>query len=116
VSSKSASVEESKFEISSIKKGIVTNLLSPNPYIFWLTIGAPLLLSALELSITAAVLFILIFYLLLVGFKVVLAIFTHQVKTFFASRSFLYLIRGLGIVLIGFGIYLFYQGVSGFTG
>lgn len=113
VAAKSASAEDSKYEISSIKKGIITNLLSPNPYIFWLTIGAPLLISALELSITAAVLFIFIFYLLLVGFKVLLALFTHQIKSFFASRTFLYIIRVLGVVLIGFGLYLFYRGVSG---
>lgn len=115
ITAKSSTIDESASEISSIKKGILTNLLSPNPYIFWLTIGAPLLISALNLSIFAAILFILIFYLLLVGFKVLLALFTDQVRTFFASRSFQYVIRSLGIVIIGFGIYLIYQGVSGIS-
>lgn len=115
VKAKSSEMNESASEISSVKKGILTNLLSPNPYIFWLTIGAPLLISALNLSIFAAILFILIFYLLLVGFKVLLALFTDQVRTFFASRSFQYVIRSLGIVIIGFGIYLIYQGVSGIS-
>jgi threonine/homoserine/homoserine lactone efflux protein len=100
-------------EISSIKKGILTNLLSPNPYIFWLTIGAPLLISASELSIIAAVLFILIFYVLLVGFKILLALFTDQVKSFFASRSFQYIVRALGVVIMGFGVYLIYKGAAG---
>jgi threonine/homoserine/homoserine lactone efflux protein len=112
---KSGEMNESASEISSLKKGIFTNLLSPNPYIFWLTIGAPLLISALNLSILTALLFLLIFYLLLVGFKVLLALFTERVKTFFVSKSFQYVIRSLGIVLIGFGIYLIYQGLSGST-
>ena len=110
---KAISIDDSSSEISSVKKGILTNLLSPNPYIFWLTIGAPLLISALNFSIVAALLFILIFYLLLVGFKVLLALFTNQVKTFFASRSFQYVIKSLGIVIIGFGIYLIYNGIAG---
>jgi len=113
VTVKSGTMNEPVSEISSIKKGILTNLLSPNPYIFWLTIGAPLLISALNLSIFAALLFLLIFYLLLVGFKVLLALFTEKIKSFFASSSFHYLIKSLGFVLIGFGIYLIYSGVSG---
>jgi threonine/homoserine/homoserine lactone efflux protein len=111
VKSREGGLSHSK--ISSIKKGVLTNLLSPNPYIFWLTIGAPLLVSALQLSLLAGVLFILIFYILLVGFKLLLALFTDQVKSFFASKSFLYIIRTLGIVIIGFGVYLLYQGAAG---
>ncbi len=110
---KSEDEKQSASEISSIKKGVLTNLLSPNPYIFWLTIGAPLLISALQLSILAAALFILIFYLLLVGFKILLALFTDQVKSFFDSRSFHYIVKALGIIIIGFGLYLIYRGAAG---
>lgn len=110
---KSNNDNKSGSEISSLKKGVFTNLLSPNPYIFWLTIGAPLLISALQMSVLAAALFILIFYILLVGFKILLALFTDQVKSFFASRSFQYIIRVLGLVIVGFGIYLIYRGSAG---
>lgn len=34
----------------SFMKGVVANLLNPAPYIFWLTVGAPLLLQAKEIS------------------------------------------------------------------
>ena len=35
----------------SLTKGIFTNLLSPHPYLFWLTIGAPTMTNAMNLSL-----------------------------------------------------------------
>jgi threonine/homoserine/homoserine lactone efflux protein len=42
-------VEESEVERTpwaSLGKGVSVNFLNPNPYLFWLTIGTPLLLEA----------------------------------------------------------------------
>jgi hypothetical protein len=55
-------------------KGIFTNLLSPHPWLFWLTIGAAILAEALAQSWLVAVAFLFGFYLLLVGSKVLVAL------------------------------------------
>ena len=53
----------------SIRKGITINLLNPNPYIFWFTIGAPTVIDGSEISLLAPVAFIAGMYVFLVGSK-----------------------------------------------
>ncbi len=55
-------------------KGILTNLLSPHPWLFWLTVGAAILAQAIAKSWTVAAAFLTGFYALLVGSKVVIAL------------------------------------------
>jgi len=50
----------------SLTKGILVNALSPYPYIFWLSVGAPTITKAINQSIIAALAFICSFYMLLV--------------------------------------------------
>jgi threonine/homoserine/homoserine lactone efflux protein len=57
----------------SLWRGALVNLLSPHPWIFWLTVGGPLLVAAWTDSAASALAFLLGFYLLLVGSKIVLA-------------------------------------------
>ena len=49
------SVEESK--ISSLQKAIIANILNPNPYLFWVTIGGPLFLSGVSISVWNGIVF-----------------------------------------------------------
>ena len=58
---------------SSLLRGALVNLLSPHPWIFWLTVGGPLLVAAWADSPASAAAFLVGFYALLVGSKVVLA-------------------------------------------
>ena len=55
-------------------RGMMVNFLNPHPYFFWGAVGAPLVVQAWNQSPWYAVGFILAFYLLLVGSKVILAI------------------------------------------
>lgn len=54
-------------------RGAVVNLLSPHPWVFWIGVGGPLLIGYATQSWGAGLLFLLGFYLLLVGSKIVLA-------------------------------------------
>ena len=54
-------------------RGATVNLLSPHPWLFWLAVGGPVLVSAWTSSPAAAAGFLAAFYLLLVGCKVVVA-------------------------------------------
>ncbi len=42
--------------------GVMMNYLSPGPYLFWATVNGPLLLSALEISVGHAMVFLIAFY------------------------------------------------------
>ena len=97
-----------------LKKGIIANLLNPSPYVFWFTIGAPTIIKAFSESFINAALFLVVFYSVLVGSKIVIAVIAGKAKYFLSSRYYLYLIRALGIILFLFALYFIKNGVQYF--
>jgi threonine/homoserine/homoserine lactone efflux protein len=97
-------------EENSLKKGIITNFLSPHPYLFWLSVGAPTTVRASNHSIFAAAAFIGGFYALLVGFKIVIAVIFARSRSFLAGRLYICTMRGLGVALVVLGALLVYDG------
>jgi threonine/homoserine/homoserine lactone efflux protein len=89
---------------NSLLKGITTNLLNPNTYMFWLTIGGPRILDNARVSVSASILFILGFYMMLVGSKITVAVVVGKSKAFVESRYYVHIVRALGIVLIVFAL------------
>ena len=94
-----------------IKKGVIANLLNPSPYVFWFTIGAPTIIQAFRQSLYDAILFLFVFYSVLVGSKVVIAVITGKVKNILSSKYYLYLIRFLGVVLFLFALFFIKNGI-----
>jgi threonine/homoserine/homoserine lactone efflux protein len=99
----------------SVKKGVITNLLNPNPYIFWLSIGAPTVVKAMDIGLLSASLFIFFFYFSLVGSKIIVAFVTGRSRHFLKSGNFIYTIRALGLVLLIFAA-LFLKNALGYFG
>jgi threonine/homoserine/homoserine lactone efflux protein len=99
-------------EKKNILKGIAANFLSPHPYIFWILIGGTILLKALKQSPVSAFIFLSVFYLCLVGSKIVVALLTHRFSAVLKTRGYIYTIRILGVLLFLFAVYFFYEGVN----
>ncbi|WP_407356903.1 LysE family translocator [Methanolobus sp. WCC5] len=97
---------------NSLRKGILANFLSPHPYLFWITIGAPILFSAIETDMRAAGLFIAGFYTLLVGSKVLVAIIVGRSRSFLSSGYYLCTIRAMGLVYIVFALFFIGEGME----
>ena len=93
-------------------KGIIANTLSPHPYLFWLSVGAPIMTKAMSLSITAPLAFIGGFYTLLVGAKILLAILVGKSKSFLCGNVYIYTMRFLGLVLGVLAFTLFFDGLQ----
>jgi threonine/homoserine/homoserine lactone efflux protein len=89
---------------NALLRGITTNLLNPNAYMFWLTIGGLRIIESVQVHVSATILFILGFYMMLVGSKTAVAIVVDKSKTFVRSKYYVYIIRALGIVLIVFAL------------
>jgi len=96
----------------SLRKGVITNFLSPHPYLFWMTIGAPTILKAFQVNIASAVSFIAGFYVFLVGSKVLIALLVDRSKNFLKSRTYIYIMRATGIILLCFAILFFKDGLG----
>ena len=87
-----------------LKKGVVVNFGNPHPYIFWLSIGGPIIFKSLSTDILATILFIFGFYSLLVGSKVIITLIVERSKSFINSKYYFSIIRILGIAQIVFGL------------
>jgi threonine/homoserine/homoserine lactone efflux protein len=89
-----------------LRRGIIANLLSPHPYLFWLSIGSPTILESTRIHISATVLFIAGFYVTLIGSKTAVALIVDKSKSILKSKYYVYVIRALGILLIVFALTL----------
>jgi threonine/homoserine/homoserine lactone efflux protein len=96
----------------SLRKGIITNVLNPHPYLFWITVGAPTIVKGYRVNLLSVVFFILGFYLFLVGSKIMIALVFDRYKTFLKSDTYVYLIRTLGFVLLVFSVLFFKEGLN----
>jgi threonine/homoserine/homoserine lactone efflux protein len=80
-------------------KGILTNLLNPHPWLFWLTVGAATLAKAVAQSWPFAVAFLCSFYLLLVGSKVLVVLLAARSRDLLARRPYRVAMRVLAVLL-----------------
>ena len=93
--------------------GALVNFLSPHPYIFWATVGAPILIRAWRTSPADAILFILGFYLTLIGSKVVFAFLFSRAQGL-PSHWHVRLIRFSSLLLVGVGLLMLYAAYQSF--
>lgn len=100
----------------SLRRGVAVNLLSPHPWLFWITLGGPLLANATAASPWLAVLFLLVFYSLLVGTKLVLAVLTARLGQSLTGAGYRRVCRALGLALLVFALQLAWHGLSRFAG
>ncbi len=110
---KKAVLEGEDAKPRSLRRGIVTNLLNPHPYLFWVTVGAPTALKGFGVSAMAAAGFIAGFYAGIVGSKMGVALAVDRARGFMGGRGYLIVMKLLGAVLIFFAAILFVEGVRG---
>jgi threonine/homoserine/homoserine lactone efflux protein len=107
------------FEISvlqpkeaSLRKGIIANVLSPYPYLFWITVGAPTILKAFRANFLSAFLFVGGFYVLLVGSKICVALLVDKSRSFLKGPVYVAGIKTLGFILLLMAAFLLYDGLK----
>ena len=98
----------------SLKKAVVANFLNPHPYIFWISIGSPMVLKASKTHVSFAVLFVSAFYLLLVGSKLAVAVLIGKSRHFLKAKGYVYSIRALGLILFAFALLFLKEGFKTF--
>jgi threonine/homoserine/homoserine lactone efflux protein len=105
--------EAAAAEPRSWTRGIAVNLLSPHPYLFWLAVGAPTLLGAVDRGGPAAGAgFLAGFYGGLVGAKVGVAIATSRARGSVTGRGYRATMRVLAVLLAAFAAGLLIEAVT----
>jgi threonine/homoserine/homoserine lactone efflux protein len=94
-------------------RGAFVNVLNPNPWLFWLGVGAPLLRNSWGRGVGYGFLWLLVFYVGLVGVKIVFAIAIGasrgRLTKKWLDRS---VVASTGLLLL-VGAWLIWKGVSG---
>jgi len=86
---------------SSLLTAIKVNFLSPNPYLFWFTVGG----TYFALGATnEAIVFVLVFLSSLVLSKIAIALVASKFRESLESRAYLWIMRVLGLALGVFAI------------
>jgi len=107
--------KELRFETSeskTIKKGVFANFLSPHPYLFWMLVGGPITIKAYNENLLSAVLFIVGFYVFIVGTKITIAYLSDKSKNILSSKYYVIIVKFLGFVLLLFSIILIKDGLN----
>lgn len=94
----------------SLVKGVLVNFLSPHPYIFWLTVGAPTIMKARSDGPFTAVMFVAGFLGCLVGAKIFLALLAGRSRRLLNDRTYGRIMRLLGVFLLVFSFMLLRDG------
>lgn len=92
--------------IADLRRGFMANILNPHPWLFWLGVGGPILRSAWADSIGSAVAFMIAFYLLLVGTKVLLAIVASRGTRFVDTSWYRWVVYLVAGALAAMGVWL----------
>lgn len=99
----------------SIRKGILTNFLNPYPYMFWLLVGAPLILNTYQTTgMVVAGSFIVGFYGCLVGVLMFVAGLVGKSRGLLKGKAYVYTLRTLGGVLLIFALRFLHESVQFF--
>lgn len=91
---------------SELWRGVLVNALNPNPYIFWMTVGGPTLLAGWRESNIYPLAFLVSFYSLLVGSKIVIAWIIDNRAEALPLAWYRRALVVCGVVMIGLGLAL----------
>jgi threonine/homoserine/homoserine lactone efflux protein len=96
----------------SLGKGVMVNLLSPYPYLFWLTVGAPMIVKGWGEGPVRSGLFVAGFMTCLVGAKLGIAVAAGRSRQLLRGGTYRLVMRLLGALLLVFACLLMKDGLS----
>ena len=91
---------ESPQEERSLRRGIITNLQNPNPWMFWTLAGAPFMVAAWNQSAWMPFAFVIPFLSVLIGIKILIAVTFHRSKDWMSDGGLLWAIRISSLALL----------------
>ena len=93
----------------SLKRGILTNLLNPNVYIFWFLIGGPIMATAFEENPLSPLFYATSFLVSIILVKIGIAFLFDITRGQLSKKSYKFTLGICGIAMILFSIGFSYQ-------
>lgn len=92
-------------------RGAMVNALSPHPWLFWIGIGAPTLVRTGRESLAGGAAFLIGFFSLLVGIKMLAAFLAASGRRFLTGPWYSRVLVGSGALLVALGAVLAFEGI-----
>ncbi len=96
----------------SLAKAVAVNFVNPHVWIFWATVGAPMLLNGWRRSGGSAFAFLAGFYLCLIGSKLLVAVLVNRSRTVLTGPGYRWVIRVMGALLVAVAVWMVANGVA----
>ena len=93
----------------SFRRGVITNLLNPNVYVFWFLIGGPLMASAADEEPLAPIAYALSFLVTIIIVKMAIALIFDRTRGSMSPRAYKIALGICGLGMIGFSAGFLYQ-------
>ena len=93
----------------SFRRGVITNLLNPNVYVFWFLIGGPLMASAADEEPLAPVAYAVSFLITIIIVKMAIALIFDRTRGSMSPRVYKIALGICGLGMIGFSAGFLYQ-------
>lgn len=102
---------------SPLGRAIATNILNPQAFIFWLTVGGPVLRGSFEQTgVTGPLTFMGAFFAVMISINLVLAFSISRGRHLLKGAGYQWTLRGAGLILVGLGISRVWAGLSQLLG
>lgn len=82
-----------------LRRAVLTNLLNPHPYLFWLAVGGPMVASTPSIPG-----FLLGFFTALVGSKAAMAVMADKARAWMSTGAYRWTLRALALALVALAI------------
>jgi len=101
----------------SLWKGIATNIMNPQAFLFWLTVGGPILRDAyLASGWSGPVLFMAPFFVVMITIDLILAFGVSRGRHFLQGAGYVWALRGAGVLLGALGVWRAWVGLAALLG
>jgi threonine/homoserine/homoserine lactone efflux protein len=94
-----------------LRQGVIANALNPSPWMFWITIGAPLLRGSWSEGPLVSASFLVGFYALLIGAKLAMAGAVGAGRSRLSDVDYRRILTAAGMLLVGLALSLVRSGV-----
>jgi threonine/homoserine/homoserine lactone efflux protein len=93
-------------------RGALVNALSPHPWLFWLGVGAPILTKAMQTGWMQVIAFLVGFFTLLIGAKVLAAALVSRGRRWLTGPWYARVLILSGVLMLGLGVLLVIEGIK----
>lgn len=111
-----AGIAEVPNSAHALRRGAIANFLNPSPWMFWITVGGPLLAASWDEGPLASAAFLVPFYALLIGSKVVIAAAVGAGRSRLSNLGYRRLLRGAAALLVALAVSLVHGGITTLLG